>query len=265
MKIKNIIGLLSSVLFLCSLLVVSPAIAVRGPQDVTNTPHNLSISGFRATATIEDEICVFCHTPHGGSTDGPLWNRNSSSQTYTHYNSATLSKQVGISRGGTNVSPESMLCLSCHDGSISMFSVLNPTNDAGQPISSTPDPTMRGGIGNDQGPRIGSGRNADGSVNDTVSNQLSDDHPISFVYEDVLNDGSKNNTTKLHTIAEAESAGVRFMPENAPSAQKRVECSSCHDPHVNSDDLFSAGNPAYKPFLITPNAGSALCLACHIK
>jgi len=242
------------------LFAVAPAMA-RGPQGIANTRHNLSTSGIFVLKSDEDQICIFCHTPHGASTDGPLWNRNNSSEVYTHYNSATLSIAVKNSRPSTSyVSPESMLCLSCHDGSISMYTVINPSNDIGQPTPGwSIDGKMRGPTGADQGPRIGQGRNADGSVK-TVSNDLSDDHPISFKYEAVLNDASKNNTTRLHTILEAETAGVRFLPENAPDADKRVECSSCHDPHVDYNT-----DTAYTPFLITPNTGSALCLACHIK
>ncbi|MBI3593131.1 MAG: hypothetical protein HY099_06610 [Nitrospirae bacterium] len=35
----------------------------------------------------------------------------------------------------------------------------------------------------------------------------------------------------------------------------RVECPSCHDPH----------DPSRNTFLRKSNAGSALCLTCHIK
>lgn len=240
-------------------LVVSPALA-KGPQGVKNGSHNLSTSGVVAPSNNEDEICVFCHTPHGSAANGPLWNRNNATTTYTHYTSTTLSTEVANSRTA-NVSPESMLCLSCHDGSISMYTVINPTSK-GQPTPAVGDGTMRDGFLNIQGPKIGQGRNPDGTVK-VSSNDLSDDHPISFKYAAVLGDTTKNNAARLHTISEAETAGVRFMPENAADADKRVECSSCHDPHV--DYGMFTGDQNYKPFLITPNTGSALCLACHIK
>ncbi len=63
-----------------TLLLVSSAWAVKGPQGIEYTPHNFSSTGdflFAAYASFnEDEICVFCHTPHGGQVDSPLWNRN---------------------------------------------------------------------------------------------------------------------------------------------------------------------------------------------
>jgi len=56
--------------------------------DVANTTHNLGSNGpgpntFSGTA----EICVFCHTPHGGDSTAsvPLWNKALGSATYTTY------------------------------------------------------------------------------------------------------------------------------------------------------------------------------------
>jgi hypothetical protein len=238
-----------------------PVLAVKGTPNVANTVHNLSVSGpdIMLASTNEEEICIFCHTPHGGSLTGPLWNRANSAQVYTHYTSSTLSTQVAASRG-TNIYDESRLCLSCHDGSISMYTVMNASNVTGaQPVMAWNLPgLMRGSTGLTQGPRIGMGRNADGTVNE-ISTDLSDDHPISFKYLPVLTDAAKDSN-RLQTIAYAEGQGVRFFPIGAADADKRVECSSCHDPHV---DYTTAA--AYTPFLITPNAGSALCLACHNK
>jgi predicted CXXCH cytochrome family protein len=251
-----------SILASLLLLVLStvPALAVKGTPNVANTVHNLSSANayFGGLGSPnEDEVCIFCHTPHGGSLTGPLWNRANSAQVYTHYTSSTLSTQVAASRG-TNIYDESRLCLSCHDGSISMYTVMNANNVTGQPLPFWGTGEMRGATGLTQGPRIGMGRNADGTVNE-VSDDLSDDHPISFKYLPVLTDAAKDSN-RLQTIAYAEGQGVRFFPIGAADADKRVECSSCHDPHV--DYTTSA---AYTPFLITPNAGSALCLACHNK
>jgi predicted CXXCH cytochrome family protein len=39
-----------------------------------------------------------------------------------------------------------------------------------------------------------------------------------------------------------------------------MECSSCHDPHVDY-----VADADYTPFLIRPNDRSKLCLTCHIK
>ena len=63
---------------------------------ILNTKHNLaSSSGNTLRSTNYDEICVFCHTPHGGLTGGfaPLWNRSATPGDYgvgDLYNSVTL-------------------------------------------------------------------------------------------------------------------------------------------------------------------------------
>ena len=62
-------------------------------SDVAGTKHNLSVaSSGTVKAVTEDEVCVFCHTPHGATQfpGSPLWNRQLSSQTYTTYTSPSL-------------------------------------------------------------------------------------------------------------------------------------------------------------------------------
>ena len=71
MKMPKIIGCLTGLMCFCLLLVAGSAMA-KGPQGVAMGSHNLSTSGGLNGSATEDEICVFCHTPHGGSTDGPL-------------------------------------------------------------------------------------------------------------------------------------------------------------------------------------------------
>jgi hypothetical protein len=72
-------------------------------------------------------VCVYCHTPHGASTvvQAPLWNRTASSATYTTYDSlgtSTLTQPV------TAPGPNSLTCLSCHDGTLGVDSVINMPN-----------------------------------------------------------------------------------------------------------------------------------------
>ena len=61
-------------------------------------------------ASTETRACIFCHTPHGASSDPPLWNRYSSGANYSTYHSSTAKASVGQPTGA------SKLCLSCHDG-----------------------------------------------------------------------------------------------------------------------------------------------------
>lgn len=263
-------------------LLCQPVFAVRGPAGVAAGLHNLSESGADPNfpffpwgapgtspyRTDEDQICVFCHTPHGGSLTGPLWNRTNPGSTWTHYNSASMStylKGLSVSRVIEN---ESLLCMSCHDGSISVNHVLNLPNDRSGALIATGGTALGSGtdtliitLGGAPGPRIG-----ESAANPGGPGDLSDDHPISFSYTGVL--GSDEYTTgskvgELHIVADAEAAGVRFF-DGGVTGDDRVECSSCHDPHVNYN-IDQGGDANYAPFLITPNNGSAMCLACHNK
>lgn len=247
------------------LLVAGSAFAGTGPSKVSNTPHNLSYWGYpgqsngfvyNALNIEEDQICVYCHTPHGGTLDAPLWNRDlgalaAAGVTFTHYSSTSMLSPTGGS--GRAVGAESLICLSCHDGSVAVGdSVVNPPSATGTPSNNRP--TERIVAGTRPGPKtgtslalLGAGSNATGD--------LTDDHPISMSYSAAQAHAS--NAGDLQTVAAVEGTGMRLF-----GANKNVECATCHDPHVNYRD---PANAAYDPFLAIPNTGSNMCLACHIK
>lgn len=202
-----------------------------------------------------DEVCVFCHTPHGASKNMPgitdvsggkpmwLWNRtNPSGYTYSVYSSSTMSATVSNSPTGV-----SLMCMSCHDGvtSIAVNTLLNPPTGAtsNQVIAVGID--SPGAIGNvyngtpfiGWGPNIGD--NYPGSLNTTIN--LSNDHPISFEWP--------SNVAGLKT-APADPRLRLFGP-----TKKRLECATCHLVH----------DPTIVPFLAMPNNDSNMCRACHDK
>ena len=89
-------------------------------QSIVNTVHNLSVTGPGSVkATSEQEICIFCHVPHNSRPDRPLWNRSDPGLTFTLYNSSTTHAVLGQPDGA------SILCLSCHDGTIALGSVIS--------------------------------------------------------------------------------------------------------------------------------------------
>lgn len=239
------------------LLPAPAALAVRGPQGVSKTVHNLSSDhgGLwdQYHSDNEDQVCIFCHTPHGGSLDGPLWNRNLPGHGFTHYTSATLSSAVGPAT--RSVGAASLLCLSCHDGSIALNRTLN--NSLSGPPTIGGGDTFMAFFAGILGALIGNAPPFEVERHDL----LTDDHPISFSYQS----SQEALPEKLHSAAAAMAAGVRFF-----GTGYQVECSSCHDPHVNYDSFIPESGDAtaderYRPFLITVNTGSALCLACHNK
>jgi len=185
-------------------------------QSVVNSVHNLSISGTGdIKASNETEVCIFCHTPHNSSPQKPLWNRQSPGLSYTLYHSSTIQSAPGQPDGA------SILCLSCHDGTIALGNVLS----RGEQIE------MSGGIS----------VMPDGNSN--LTTDLSDDHPVSFIYNVSLSsaDGELVDPAGL-------TGPVRLQSE-------KMQCTSCHDPHDNS----------LTQFLVASQQFSELCLYCHQK
>jgi predicted CXXCH cytochrome family protein len=217
------------------MLVATQAMAI---APIKNTKHNLSTSGPGAVLVSDnyDELCVFCHTPHAADTsvtNAPLWNRGTVNTISEIYNSSTLeteSKGAGVVTAINN--SDAALCMSCHDGSSMAGGLVNPSNLAGGS-----QPTFAGA----------SAITGDANLFDTAANSLRNDHPIGMVY----------NTVAI----KVKSGQVEFKNQTATglnfygSGNTIMWCSSCHDVHDNTN----------APFLATSNAGSGLCLACHIK
>lgn len=262
--------------------VMVSSLAIAGVGKVANTKHNFAIGGgtgvYQSTTT--SELCVFCHTPHNAGQTRALWNKASltdptktSANNYgfrLYTSSPTLTNTTRTQSTLPAGSP-SLLCLSCHDGKTAM-NVLHNSGSVGAsadasaayPAGSTYIQTAAGFapvvmpgpawnfFTSSYDPSMNLGRASDGS-NDTQGNNLTDDHPIGFSYSAVYGE----RATGLQTLVSAQGKGIRFY-----TAANRVECSSCHDPHV---DYSAAGNPLLKPFLVMDNSGSKLCLACHNK
>src|SRR3990172_13180121 len=167
-------------------------------EDIRNTKHNLSSIGpiDRAVYTQQTtEICVFCHTPHGSIGDeeaaglkAPLWNRGLSTARYILYDQvwSTSFEAYEVSPPKPNApTGYSRLCLSGHDGTIALGTVLNPPGSGiyyqtQQMIYPTGQPPA-GGAGTMP---VGSGV----ATGDTrvIGTNLQNDHPVSFVYDSSL-------------------------------------------------------------------------------
>jgi predicted CXXCH cytochrome family protein len=247
-------------------------VIVTAPNGTTSTV-TITPNQFSGTA----EICVFCHTPHGADTSAavPLWNRTLSAATnYTTYDT------LGTSTLDGKVAPVgsvSIACLSCHDGVTSMSAVINAPGS---------------GLAGDAAWKAGTwtGDNQAGGLMTGVAKlgtDLTNDHPIGIQYGGggitLAAPGHATNDPDFRATANMQTANgasrVWWVDTTAPNSslgtrQKTdmmlytrtvataagvpepfVECASCHDPHTSD-------NPT---FLRISNAGSAVCLACHIK
>jgi len=202
---------------------------------VVNTKHDMS--SWYSTTT---EVCVFCHTPHQATEankQDPLWNHSlSQNANYGVYASDTLNA-VPANFGGGGASPGtlnvSQLCMSCHDGTVAVGSVMNA------PPGGVGSATAAGNV--DSAGKI--------TGNPKLGTDLTNDHPVNFDYNATLvtADGGGLNTP-------ASSAWVD-AGKKVPLFNASLQCASCHDPH----DATNA------PFLVMSNGDSALCTTCHIK
>jgi predicted CXXCH cytochrome family protein len=185
-------------------------------QSIVNTVHNLSVSGpGTIKATTESEVCIFCHTAHNSSPKSPLWNRTDPGLNYILYDN-TVSSSFQAVAGQPDGS--SVLCLSCHDGTIAL----------GKTVSRKEEISFSGGI-----TTMPLNKN-------NLRTDLSDDHPISFIYDPALagKDGQLKSIPSFPTKLDKNS---------------KVQCTSCHNPHKND----------FKNFLSSSNKSSALCITCH--
>ena len=173
-------------------------------QNLISSKHNLSTSG---TGTIksptEDEVCIFCHTPHNAKQQSysPLWNRNDPGSTYTMYASSTIQYTASAP---TRPDGASMMCLSCHDGTVALGNVISRPS----PISFGSMTTLPAGRSN-------------------LGTNLSDDHPISFTYDAGLAalDGQLRTPTAITAPVSLD-------------ASNKMQCTSCHDAHDNTNTKF---------------------------
>lgn len=127
--------------------------------------------------------CIYCHAPHNASSTIPLWNQTLSTNQYTLNTNPTTA---------TSVNTASMLCLSCHDGSVAV----------GQTLSFGKITTT-------------------GTVESIGGTQLESSHPFSVQPE--LQDDPSVVATLISTH-QTKDPTVKLINNN-------IECSTCHDVH----------------------------------
>ncbi|MCK9373194.1 MAG: cytochrome c3 family protein [Sulfuricurvum sp.] len=220
-------------------------------SNITITKHNLSSGGSgtikSATGDSNNEICVYCHTPHAANTafsGAPLWNKKSDTAAgaFTMYG-RTAANQAGVTIAGTATAQQpnnpSMACLSCHDGASAINSMVNMPGSGGYNAGNQQYAAF-GATGAGTAFKMPAGLTQ-------IGTDLSNDHPVSIPY----NEGNASLKAVSTTLSGWAGAGTIANLLRGGN----VECSSCHDPHEGT-------NPT---FLRTTNAGSALCLGCHGK
>ena len=163
------------------------------------------------------DACAYCHAPHSGSSAG-LWNQKLTTQNYSLYTSTTEANKGRQPRLGS----VSNKCLSCHDGTVAV----GDTVAYGQVTTS-------------------------GSMyaQDVLGTNLQTTHPFSLTLPLKDNIDLAASLVAAHKTADTTGA-VKLIGGN-------VECTSCHNPHVQARDLLSLN------FLVKDSSSGQLCLACH--
>jgi predicted CXXCH cytochrome family protein len=217
----------------------------------------------------------FARKPGGLLTYSPLWNRDTPSLSYAMYNNGdnpvetdswkdgedtgiedpfnpgtnimiteglanhnSYASAMGAGTGANQPAGVSLMCLSCHDGSIAI-------NAYGQSPSSSynagddahkMDPNTKYFIG---GTNTTSGGNGD----------LSNHHPVGFSYLTAY-----NRDDELAPITDAIG---NMNIGDLLSSNGNMECNTCHDVHNTKNEGAK--------LVWADNTQSAFCLACHLK
>lgn len=218
----------TSAVFAMSLAFVA-VFSSRSGAGVATTKHNFgSMSPEAVKTTSTSEICIFCHAPHNTAPAIAMWNRTVPGDIYDIYASQSIVAAQGQPTGS------SKLCLSCHDGTIAIGSLLNIPGQTTEPLGGTlPIPESAGRI-------TPEGKIAAASPS-YIGTNLRDDHPISFAY----------------SLSYPSNVEIK-SPGSFPAGMKldnfgKLQCTTCHDPHGTN----------YTKFLVTPLDNAQLCTACH--
>ena len=228
-------------------------------HDLGTAHHGMNYVAIPADA--QQRICIFCHAPHsamklstanGGPGAGigsgtqapdafdylPLWNHTLTDNygSYSMYYNGIGAPLVGskaLQAVSTAPGGVSLLCLSCHDGSVAV----NSYGNASQPSSS------QSGGGGLIGAQYLIGKDQ----------YLGNHHPIGFDYDAVA-----AVDIEIRDADTAALGGAGLVREHLFGAgNTQMECATCHSVH-------NTGNTG-EDLLWRSDQSSRLCLTCHMK
>lgn len=258
------------------MLIYTSIVLAGGPKvSAMGNKHNLSAQNISVTHHAVDDpinnpggqqICIFCHTPHSSSSQGPLWNRKDTTQVFARYTSNTLQiRSLAVAGYDSAWQPNgsSRLCLSCHDGVTPLGGVINSGQNG--------DIQMLGGNSISQ---------ADvASFHPSTNKMKNGHHPVSFVYATAF-----DYKTQSGTIIGLQPTFGPFRLPNAVSMEGKVklqdskrdkrgwmQCTTCHDAHQNMGNdvsTYPATTRKITPFWVysaatAVTAHDTVCTSCH--
>ena len=254
------------------LVLATPMFAYSGTYTpglgINGTPHDIprTDTGMAFMPNPDDglqRVCIYCHAPHntyklspanGGPAAGvgagpmapdafdylPLWNHELTDNylAYTLYQNGPGAPQDGAKASqaianGMNPGSTSLLCLSCHDGSVAVNAYGNNQQRPGS---------------------LSSGGNSLSGTEYVIGqdNYLGNHHPIGFSYDDVA-----AVDTEIRSADEATLGAAGTVRSHLFGANGTMECGTCHSVH-------NTGNTG-EALLWRSDTRSNLCLTCHAK
>lgn len=190
--------------------------AVTGPGPIKSSPTASGGSG---------QTCAFCHTPHSAVGDAPLWNRSLPVGSYATYTSDVLSglnyaieDPLSTGAAGYAVHVKTRICMSCHDGTIALGTLVN------YPAGALPNMPFLGTTGGTM-PTSAAGY---------IGSDIRDDHPVAVKHQPGGAAGQDPELKAIDTTTKVRVYNV-YGSSVKPSQTSGdyVECTSCHDAHDN--------------------------------
>ncbi len=204
---------------------LAPPVAIAA--DITNTAHDFTSTGPSTTFQGAGSLCITCHTPHKSTQSVLLWNHTLSTTAMTFGNNATTTAGTTLPTNIVSWSGSTRLCLSCHDGTVNVGSLIVGTSWGNVPISNT----------------------------NKIFSNLAGNHPVAVPYPNP-NTGQYNLITSKAALADYnDSTTITTVKFFKDGNQNGIECASCHNPHKNV-----AGGGKFLRVVY-----ASLCTTCHVK
>lgn len=232
---------------------------------INGTVHDLRRANTRvgyksSPADSLDRLCIFCHAPHhtyrlttaGATGTGPLapanatylplWNHTITNMVFVPYKNGPDEPINGPKRSQAidtfdKIGATSLLCLSCHDGSVAVneygHSPQNPASQSGGGITIA----SQYNIGKD--------------------GYLANHHPIGFPYDVVAGLDPEIFASNIAVFDQTYDGKSDIIPVANLLPGGKMECSTCHAVH-------NKGNSGEK-LLYVSDKNSNLCFSCHNK
>jgi nitrate/TMAO reductase-like tetraheme cytochrome c subunit len=231
-----------------------------GPHDFTSTAVNTLNNG-TALKGPTDFLCGYCHVPHTSSAqvaNVPLWGRKSLTTGTTHA-ASTFGRYTSNTMNSVTVDPKttddgnySALCLSCHDGSAAFASAAYQSKPV--PYGAAWPGAANVGFDTVKLPAF-MNMSTTGSYGG-----LSHIHPVNMQYP-TSDPGLFAAASVNYAYLDGDLQVGRLFGSTGSGVNGKVQCSSCHNPHIK--ESYSTGDQY--PLIQGTLAGGKLCIACHKK